>query len=159
MMNSHISRIAAAAVLALSAIFAITLTDKTTHANETASQEPAQCASGIMSANLTGWTLNNVFPKGEATFDAKAKKLTVKVSSVKLDDGTKLAVEADGRDAGELPELKEGSAEMSFNVAKELNEGDRVRVMDEDRPVVSGDLVCSKAAPETSPSPDASPNS
>lgn len=154
-MNSHISRIAVIAVLALSAILAISLNDKPTHANEIIS-EPAQCTSGTMAANLTGWTLNNAFPKGEATFDAKTKQLKVTVSSVKLDDGTSLKVEADGDEAGSLPALKDGASEMSFSFAKALNEGDRVRVLDDERPIVSGDLVCSKA-PAPTPEPSSAP--
>ncbi len=161
-MNSHISRIAAAAVLAFSALLLITLSDDQTHANEIIS-EPAQCTSGAMTANLTGWTLNNVFPKGEAVFNAKTKQLKVKVSSVKLDDGTSLKVEADGDEAGSLPALKDGAAEMSFTISKSLDEGDRVRVVDDERPIVSGDLVCSKAPaptpePSAEPEPTAAPN-
>lgn len=155
-MNSHITRIAAVAVLALAALLAITLNDKPTHATEIRESDTAQCASGVMTANLTGWTLNNVFPKGEAAFNAKTKQLKITVSSVKLDDGTSLNVEADGDEAGSLPALKDGTAEMSFTVSKVLEEGDRIRVTDEDRPIVSGDLVCSKA-PAPTPEPTAKP--
>jgi hypothetical protein len=158
-MNSHISRIAVTAMLALSAILAITLNDKPARANEIL--KPAQCDTGMMAANLTGWTLNNVFPKGQATFNVSTKQLKVTVSSVKLDDGTTLNVQSDGEDTGSLPALKDGAAEMSFTVKNDLKEGDRIRVIDDDRPVVSGKLACSKAttAPQTSPSPESSPNS
>ncbi len=127
----------------------------------------AGCPSGHSVARLTGWTLNNESPKGTATYAEAAKRLEVIVSSVGLPDGTRLSV-FDGEDRiGDMDPLKSGEAKASLVAT--LRDEARIRILDNDRPILSANLRCVTApapvptvtpspAPTTSPSPSASPS-
>ncbi len=157
-MNSPISRIAVIAMLAATAVISLTLIDRPTQAHETNNKFIPPCTSGKMTARLTGWTLNNMIPKGTATYDEATKELKISLLSVKLDDGTLLTIETKKDKLGEVTALKDGKAEIALTVDDGLKEKDRIRVIEKDRPIVSGNLVCTKAeSPKKSPMPKASP--
>jgi hypothetical protein len=65
---------------------------------------------------------------------------------VKLDDGTQLTIESDNDKIGEVTTLKDGKAETSIKVADGLKEKDRIRIKEADRPIVSGNLMCTDQA-------------
>lgn len=115
-----------------------------------------QCQSGKLFARLTGWTLNNNTPSGTAIFDEKTRQLTIAVESVALPDGNKLSVHVGDDEIGEFETLKKGSA--TITITQNLSEGARVRVLDDDRPVVSGNLVCEKVQPTPTPSMTPTPS-
>ncbi len=114
-----------------------------------AEQTVTQCQSGKLSAQLTGWTLNNNTPSGTANFDESTKQLTVAIESVDLPDGRELSVLISDDKIGEFSTLKNGSATVT--ISHELSEGARVRVFDDDRPIVSGNLICEKVQPTPTP--------
>lgn len=120
-----------------------------------AKQTVTQCQSGKLFARLTGWTLNNNTPSGTAIFDEKTRQLTIAVESVALPDGNKLSVHVGDDEIGEFETLKKGSA--TITISQNLSEGARVRVLDDDRPVVSGNLVCEKVQPTPTPMPSMTP--
>jgi hypothetical protein len=102
------------------------------------------CTNGKLSANLTGWMMNEEMPKGNAGFETDKNQLTVSVESVKLPDGTKLAVLIGDKRIGELGALAKGESKAEITLDKNLSEGDRVRILHDKTPVVSGNLVCEK---------------
>ena len=114
----------------------------------------AQCPSGKFEAKLTGWSLGGKFPSGSATFDAGTNQLEVSVESVNLPDGKILTVLIGEDRIGEMGSLSKGSARGI--ITRTLAEGDRVRVFDADRPIVSGNLTC-LAAPVAPPTQTPSP--
>src|SRR5688572_26356790 len=99
---------------------------------------PLACSSGQFEARLTGWVLNNKTPKGEATYDDTTKQLNVSIESVALPDGRTLDVLIGDRRIGQIAGLKDGTAKGT--VTQDLSEGDRVRIFDAERPIVSGNL-------------------
>lgn len=115
------------------------------------------CPSGRMFVRLTGWSLNDKMPRGTASFDEKSRQLEVTVDSVNLPDGRRLAVLVGDDRIGEMEALKGGSA--GATLTRSLKEGDRVRVFDGERPIVSGNLACDNSQPlqTPTPSPTASP--
>ena len=115
----------------------------------------ADCPSGKFAAKLTGWSLGGKFPSGSATFDAGTNQLQVSVESVNLPDGKMLAVLIGEDRIGEIGSLSKGSARGL--ITRALSEGDKVRVFDGERPIVSGTLTC-VAAPTQSPSPMPAPS-
>ena len=107
--------------------------------------QTAECADGKLSANLTGWMIDNQMPRGTAEFSAADKNsLKVAVESVNFPDGTILVVFNGDDRLGNLPELKEGVSEMTIPMSKALSEGAKIRVLREDRPIVSGNMACTK---------------
>ena len=115
------------------------------------------CPSGQAQANLTGWMLDGKMPRGTAFYDNAAKRLEVKVESVSRPDGHRLTVLIDDQRIGELAGLKGGAG--TGVITRQLEDGDRVRVFDGDRPIVSGNLVCVAApTPTATPTPTASPS-
>jgi hypothetical protein len=116
------------------------------------------CPSGHSEARLTGWVLNNKTPSGVATYNESARLLEVSVDSVGLPDGTVLLVFSGDDRIGQLPPLKDGAA--TGTITRSLAEGARVRVIDDDRPIVSANLECTDvptAVPTASPSPTTGP--
>lgn len=154
-MNSPISRIAVIAMLVATAVISLTLTNQPTQAHETTNNFINPCSSGKMTARLTGWILNNMIPKGNATYDEATKELKISLLSVKLDDGTLLTIETKKDKLGEVTALKDGKAEIALTVEDGLKEKDRIRVIEKGRPIVSGNLVCAK--PETVPTKTRTP--
>ncbi len=152
-MNSPLSRTAIVALLVATVIISFTLTDQPAQAHENTNAPLAPCPSGKMSARLTGWTLNNMIPKGIASYDEATKELKISLLSVKLDDGTLLTIETKKDKLGEVTALKDGKAEISLNVEEGLKEKSRIRVLKNDRPIVSGNLVCVKPEPEPKKNP------
>ncbi len=150
-MNSPFFRIALIAMLAATAALAFTLTDRPILAHETDNTTNAPCPSGKMTANLTGWTLNNMIPKGTASYEESTKQLKISLESVKLDDGTVLTIESDDDKIGEVTSLKDGNAEASINVADGLKEKDRIRIVEDERPIVSGNLTCAAQSSKDTP--------
>ena len=143
----------AALVWIAAPVFSILKTDAATPA----SAAIAPCPSGRSVARLTGWMMNNKMPVGKAIYDQQSQKLEVSVNSVALPDGSQLSVLAGDNRIGELKALTGGSAAATIN--RNLKEGSRVRILDNDRPVVSGNLVCdnSQPAPTVPPPPTPSP--
>jgi hypothetical protein len=128
--------LSAAGVFA-AAIFANTVSGTT---------KTAECAGGKLSANLTGWMIDSKMPRGKAEFSAADKNtLKVSVDSVNFPDGSVLVIFNGDDRVGNMPELKGGVSEALITMPKPLSEGARIRILREDRPVVSGDLACSKA--------------
>ena len=134
-------------------VFSILKTDAATPA----AAAIAPCPSGRSAARLTGWMMNNKMPVGKASYDEQSQRLEVSVDSVSLPDGHQLAVLVGDNRIGELKALSGGSAAATIN--RIVKEGSRVRVLDDDRPVVSGNLVCdnSQPAPTVPPSPTPTP--
>ncbi len=99
------------------------------------------CTGGKLSANLTGWSLNDMMPRGSASFDSAAGRLDVTVEMVGLSDGTKLHIFNGDRKVGDLDALKDGKASVSLTGVK-LDPSERVRVTGDERPIVSGKLIC-----------------
>ena len=114
----------------------------------------AQCPSGKFTARLTGWAIDGRLPSGSATFDTATNRLEVTVESVNLPDGKVLSVLIGEERIGDIGTLTGNSAKGS--IGRTVKEGDRVRVFDADRPIVSGNLVC-VAAPAVTVGPTASP--
>ena len=116
------------------------------------------CPSGRAAARLTGWMLNEKMPVGKANYNEKSQKLDVAVESVALPDGRKLNVLIGDDRVGELGSLTNGSATGA--ITRNIKEGSRVRVLDGERPIVSGNLVCDNAepAPTVPPSPSPTPS-
>lgn len=112
-----------------------------------ASSGAFQCPSGYASARLTGWRLNNETPSGTAQYNESSRSLQVSVESVALPDGRVLSVLIGDEPIGQLQPLKGGMATGS--ITRQLPEGARVRVFDEDRPIVSANLQCSQAPTAT----------
>ncbi len=119
------------------------------------------CPSGQSLARLTGWMLNNRYPKGSGKYVERTNQIEVTVDNVSLPDGTVLSVLIGEENIGSLPALKAESATGVFT--KTLAEGVRVRVFHQDRPVISGNLQCAAAVAAnatvspTSASPTGSP--
>lgn len=103
------------------------------------------CQTGKFAARLTGWTLNAKTPRGTADFTLTGKQLTVSVSSVALPDGTKLDILIDDDKVGAFEGLKDGEGKASITVSEKIEDGARVRILNDERPVVSGDLKCEAA--------------
>lgn len=138
----------AALVVAIAAWIALPVFSHLISASGKLDDRRSQCPSGKFEAKLTGWSLGGKFPSGTATFDADTNQLEVAVESVDLPDGKVLAVLIGDDRIGEMGSLNKGSARGIIN--RTLAEGDRVRVFDADRPIVSGSLTC-VAAPVTTP--------
>ena len=100
------------------------------------------CTSGKLSASLTGWMMKNQMPNGNAEFDAEKNQLTVTVGQVSLPDGTKLEVLIGDKKVGELDGLAKGASKGQITLDKDLSAGERVRILNDKRPVVSGNLTC-----------------
>lgn len=118
---------------------------------------PAQCRSNTMSARLTGWTLNGKTPHGTADFDVSTNKLEVAVSAVALPDGTVLDVLAGDNKIGSMQALKSGEATATIT-SNRLREDSRIRVLNDDRPIVSANLHCDTAEPEPTRTPEPAPS-
>jgi hypothetical protein len=103
------------------------------------------CASGNYAAVLTGWELNGTTPTGKATYTSSDNRLIVEVKNVKLKDGTVLEVLIGDEKIGRLEPLKDGSAKASIVAEDKLDEKSRIRVFDDDRPIVSANLHCEAA--------------
>ena len=102
----------------------------------------AACGTGTYAAKLTGWALNGATPEGEAAYDANKDELSVEVKNVKLKDGTVLNLLIGDDKIGKLEPLKDGSARAAITLKDKLDEKSRVRVLDDDRPIVSANLQC-----------------
>lgn len=100
------------------------------------------CTSGKLSASLTGWMMKNEMPNGTAGFDEGKNQLSVTVDHVSLPDGTKLEVLIGDKKVGELDGLAKGESKGQITLGKDLSAGDRVRILNDKRPVVSGNLTC-----------------
>ena len=113
------------------------------------------CPSGRAVARLTGWSMNGTIPRGTAVYDEKSRMLEVTVESVSLADGQQLRVSIGDDRIGNLAALKSGASTASLT--HDLKAGDRVRVLDDDRPIVSGNLKCDEtvaaATPTVTPTP------
>jgi hypothetical protein len=107
--------------------------------------QKARCGSGSFTAALTGWDLNGLTPKGEASYNAKDNQLVVEVSDVRLKDGTVLDVRIGDDKIGRMEPLKDGAAKGAITTKDDLDEESRVRVLDDDRPIVSANLKCEAA--------------
>jgi hypothetical protein len=128
----------------ISLIFAISAVFLVDPQNSMSAESPvSQCQSGRSAAKLTGWELNSKMPRGSAVFTAESGSLEISVENVALPDGRMLNVLVDDDRIGQIGPLKEGSATGS--IAGKLADGDRVRVIDDDRPVVSGNLKCQES--------------
>lgn len=156
-MNSPFSRIVVIAMLAATAVISFSFTNPKAEAHKLNNELIAPCPSGNLTANLTGWTLNNVIPRGIASYKESSKELKISLLSIKLDDGTSLTIETKKDKLGEVTALKDGKAEISLTVSDGLKEKDRIRVMEDDRPIVSGDLICAKAESSPTPAPAKTP--
>ena len=141
-------------VIAIAAWIAIPVFSHLISASGKTGDRGEQCPSGKFEAELTGWSLGGKFPSGSATFDAGTNQLEVSVESVNLPDGKMLTVLIGEDRIGEIGSLSKGSARGI--ITRTLAEGDRVRVFDADRPIVSGSLTC-VAAPVTTPTQSPSP--
>ena len=108
-----------------------------------AADVPEQCPSGYAQARLTGWRLNNQTPRGTADFNETTRTLTVSVESVGLPDGRILLILLGDDRIGQLSPLKDGQA--TGTVTRDIPAGARIRVFDEDRPIVSANLQCAPA--------------
>jgi len=64
------------------------------------------------------------------------------VDQVSLPDGTKLEVLVGDKKVGELDGLAKGESKGQITLEKDLAAGDRVRILNDKRPVVSGNLTC-----------------
>ena len=109
---------------------------------------PAACGTGMYTATLTGWDLNGATPKGEAEYDSSKDQLNVEVKNVKLKDGTILEILIGDDKIGKLEPLKDGTAKAMITLKDELDEKSRVRVLDDDRPIVSANLQCDASQPD-----------
>lgn len=141
-------------VIVIAAWIAIPVFSHLNSASGKTDDRGAQCPSGKFEAELTGWSLGGKYPSGSATFDAATNQLEVSVESVNLPDGKMLAVLIGDDRIGEIGALSKGSAKGI--ITRTLAEGDRVRIFDADRPIVSGNLRC-VAAPVTTPTQSPSP--
>ena len=141
-------------VIAIAAWIALPVFSDLISASAKTDYRVAQCPSGKFEAKLTGWSLGGKFPSGSATFDAGTNQLEVSVESVNLPDGKILTVLIGEDRIGEMGSLSKGSARGT--ISRTLTDGDRVRVFDADRPIVSGSLTC-VAAPVTTPTQTPSP--
>ncbi len=143
-MKNWRSRTLMAAALAVPAVVALLIPSSiSTEASEQAlSAQSDVCQTGKFAARLTGWTVNQQTPRGTADFTLTNKQLNVSVSSVALPDGTKLEILIDDDKIGELEALKAGEAKGSVTIADKIEDGARVRILNDERPVVSGDLKC-----------------
>jgi hypothetical protein len=112
--------------------------------------ETAACPSGHSAARLTGWMLNGKRPVGTAKYNEATKTLEVEVKAVALPDGKRLNILIGDDRIGEMEPLEGGSARVVLMRA--LRDKARVRVFDEDRPLVSANLKC-VAAPTPAPTP------
>ncbi|MEO8650174.1 MAG: hypothetical protein ABI539_13495 [Acidobacteriota bacterium] len=127
-------------------------------AQERTAPQRAGCPSGFSTARLIGWNLDNKQPLGKAVFDETKNRLEVSVENVGLPDGHQLSVLIGDDRIGSIGALKEGSA--SGAVDRQLKSGARVRIFDDDRPIVSGNLVSDNTRSATTPprvSPSATP--
>lgn len=115
------------------------------------------CASGQLSATLTGWPMDGKYPTGSAEYNLASKQLTVTAASVPLGDGTKLAVLIGDDRIGEMEPLKGGVAKAVITVNRDIGEDSRVRVLNGEMPIVSANLSCDAAAATPTPTPTASP--
>ncbi|HTK38622.1 MAG TPA: hypothetical protein VL325_09030 [Pyrinomonadaceae bacterium] len=143
MKRSLYSRISGVGILALLAAIILPLSFYSS-LNAQSSRQAADdgCSSGKLSASLTGWMMDNEMPTGAAGFDADKKQLSVSVESVKLPDGTKLEVLIGDKKVGELNGLAKGESKGQITLDRDLSAGDRIRILNDKRPVVSGNLTC-----------------
>jgi len=143
MKRSLNSRTSGVGILALLAAIILPLSFYSSLSAQEASQAANDgCTNGKLSASLTGWMMNNEMPTGTAGFDADKKQLSVSVTSVKLPDGTKLEVLIGDKKIGELDGLAKGESKGQITIDRDLSAGDRVRILNDKRPVVSGNLTC-----------------
>jgi hypothetical protein len=110
--------------------------------------QTAVCGAGQYTAVLTGWDLNGATPKGEAAYNLNEDKLIVEVQNVKLKDGVVLDVLIGDDKVGKMQPLKNGSATATITLKDKLDEKSRVRVFDDDRPIVSANLKCDASQPD-----------
>lgn len=116
------------------------------------------CTSGKMSAKLTGWMLNNKMPSGTAEYDESTRQLKVTVSGVAVADGTELDVLIGDDRVGKMPGLKNQTADATISLQQSLKAGDRVRVFNDERPIVSQNLACVAVTPTPTPPATPTPN-
>jgi hypothetical protein len=122
-------------------------------------RESDVCESGIFSADLTGWALEGETPRGKALYNASQRRLEVEVTNVKLNEGLVLDVRIGDDKIGQMEPLKGGSAKTSITVNESLTEDSRVRVFNDEVPILSANLRCEKlATPTPSPIPTATPS-
>jgi hypothetical protein len=110
----------------------------------------AACGTGQYEAQLTGWTLNEMTPTGTARYSAKDKLLEIEVEKVKLKDGTVLEVLIGDDKIGKMEPLKDNSAKAVIVVEDDLDEKSRVRIFNDDVPILSANLSCDAAQDATS---------
>lgn len=139
-------------VVALTIWTAIPSVDATANAGE------QTCGSGKYEANLTGWPMDGKYPAGSAAFDQQSGQLTVSVTSVPLPDGTTLNVLIGDDRIGELEPIKNGEAKAVITGSDKVEGDSRVRVLNKEVPVVSGNLTCVEVVPTPTVSPTASPS-
>lgn len=109
----------------------------------------AECSSGKLSAKLTGWAIEGKMPRGSAEYVmGEGAAIKVTLESVNLSDGTVLAVFDGDNHIGDMPALKGGNVTGSIATTKALSEGSYIKVMNEDLPIVTGGLSCSKEGPK-----------
>jgi len=142
MKRSLYSRTSGVGILALIAAIILPLSFYSPLSAQSSQAANDGCSSGKLSASLTGWMMDNEMPTGNAGFDADKNQLSVSVASVKLPDGTKLEVLIGDKKVGELEGLAKGESKGVITVDKDLSEGARVRILNDKRPVVSGNLTC-----------------
>jgi hypothetical protein len=149
----------AVSVIAIAAWIALPVFSDLISATGKTNDRGPECPSGKFSADLTGWALDGKYPSGSATYDGGTNQLEVSVESVNMPDGKMLTLRIGEDRIGEIGPLSAGSARGI--ITRTLAEGDRVRVFDADRPIVSGNLTCVAApvmTPTQSPSPMPDPS-
>jgi len=142
MKRSLYSRTSGVGILALIAAIILPLSFFSSLKAQTTQSVDDTCTSGKLSASLTGWMMKNQMSNGTAAFDADKNQLSVMVDQVSLPDGTKLEVLVGDKKVGELDGLAKGESKGQITLEKDLAAGDRVRILNDKRPVVSGNLTC-----------------
>lgn len=144
-------------ILSISALYGVLAAPSEQGSARLNADSSKPCSTRHAKARLTGWKLNKKMPKGTATFDGVKNELSISVTKVALADGTELSVLIGEKRIGSLNALKDGEA--AGILSRPLDEGDRVRVLNGSRPVVSGSLVCDAApTPETMAAPAGTPS-
>ena len=109
----------------------------------------AACGTGQYQALLTGWTLNGSTPTGNAHYSSKDKRLEIKVEKVDLKDGTVLDVRIGDDKIGKMEPIKDKSATTVITIEDELDEKSRVRIFNDDVPILSANLACDSSPEAT----------
>ena len=148
-MNKHSIRSLSPFFAAALVVFALLIWGSVAPAS--ASDIAAACGTGQYEAVLTGWTLNEMTPTGIAQYSAKDKRLEIQVEKVKLKDGTVLDVRIGDDKVGKMEPLKGNTAKAVIVVDDDLDERSRVRIFNDDVPILSANLSCD-SSPETTSS-------